>query len=697
MKNAAGWIAGLVFLLGLSALALRYYVPPLPGDWTLQVEFPAAPEHANEPLFVTDSPGIGDFLFVRYVDAGHVAFGYDRWGRGGPVSAPQRAARSRPHTLRIESPSLANVRGSSRRGPERLRVTFNGTVVIDTEAEFRLRRSTLASVGLNQIGGSTCAAEFSGKLTRADGRPVHGRVRDFATTGDRLAGWFTAGCWQFVSILLLSAGVGWAVARVTQLGRAEIRLRLQRYRSGPHRWFITAAAPCGLAFAWLLTWGTGQFAYTEDFGNFYDYQAASLLQGRLNVPFPAVSGEAFIVAGKSYGYFGVTPALLRLPFVIFDLHWGQLIRGYMLAYYLACLVAAYGLLRHATRLARGPDARPSAVATVLFTLSVGLGSTLFFLGARAYIYHEAILCGAMFALWCAWFALRWLDRPGSWAWIGALLCGWSAVHARPSSGLFALTLVGFTALAVLWRTRTIRVPVAVGALAVAGVLSFNGLSYLKFGTFDGSPFQYSIQYDAARRARFGDRNFHLVNWRFNTDVYVLRANFELQKNFPWIVTHRQPRESRPEARIDLIEYTLGFPYAMPALFALALLGGAFAAWRVAALRLPVAVVWAGCGPMAGALFCAVVTSHRYTADFCPFFVAAGACGLAAIEAERAAVRRAHRALLALLVAASIFGTGAMTLWFQAEGVWGIPEEVRQNHRNLGRRIDAFFGVPPAPP
>ena len=106
------------------------------------------------------------------------------------------------------------------------------------------------------------------------------------------------------------------------------------------------------------------------------------------------------------------------------------------------LVAAYVLLCHLTRVTCGPPAWPSRWAVALFAFAVGMGSTLFFLGARAYIYHEAILCGAAFALWSAYFSLRWLDAPArrGW-WPGALVCGVAAVHARPPAGLFALAVL----------------------------------------------------------------------------------------------------------------------------------------------------------------------------------------------------------------------------------------------------------------
>jgi hypothetical protein len=50
---------------------------------------------------------------------------------------------------------------------------------------------------------------------------------------------------------------------------------------------------------------------------FYDAQAQSLLHGHIDVPAPAIDREAFVRNGKYYGYFGPTPALLRIPAMMF--------------------------------------------------------------------------------------------------------------------------------------------------------------------------------------------------------------------------------------------------------------------------------------------------------------------------------------------------------------------------------------------
>ncbi len=118
-------------------------------------------------------------------------------------------------------------------------------------------------------------------------------------------------------------------------GRARspgLRLAAVTHQATRHRWFLVAALIATFGFTWLVTLGSFRFNAREIFGNFYDHQAVSLFAGRLDVPGDAIGGEAFEAHGKLYGYFGPTPALLRLPLVASGLAFGKLSRACMVLY-----------------------------------------------------------------------------------------------------------------------------------------------------------------------------------------------------------------------------------------------------------------------------------------------------------------------------------------------------------------------------
>jgi hypothetical protein len=445
----------------------------------------------------------------------------------------------------------------------------------------------------------------------------------------------------------------------------------------------------------MLTYGTGRLFEADAFGNFYDYQAQAWLHGRWDVPEPALGGEAFVVNGKVYGYFGPTPALQRLPAIALGVGFGRLTRCCMLVDFAACLLAGYLILRHAAHL--GGQIAPPRWLVVMFTIAVGLGSTLFYLGSRAYVYHEAILCGAAFALWSVWCALRYLAAPESRWWIGAAVCGTLAVQARPPAGLYALTLLGCVALnhAI---TRRRFAPLWVGIVAGLGVLSFNAVGYLKFGVFDGCPLRYHVQYTPERLAAIGGHNFHLSNLRFNADSYLWRSNVTLNRHFPYLyLDYLNRTKEYPESKIDYRDPTLAVPYAMPALVFLALIGlvtevrsrqSAVTGNRLRALTW----VWAAAGPFMIAMLTAVAVTQRYTADFCSFLVPASALGGMSI-----ATCAWHRTMAIVGLLLALFSgviESTITLHQQRAVVWGIPPSAKAEYERWQRRIDEWWRVSP---
>ena len=470
-----------------------------------------------------------------------------------------------------------------------------------------------------------------------------------------------------------------------------------------HRWFAVCATVCAAAFASVITGGTGQFIARETFSDFYDYQAVSILNGRLDVPLEAIRNEAFIFNGKYFGYFGPTPAMFRIPFVLMGACFGELSRFFMVVYFSAALVAAYLLLLHAVRLVRGDGIRPMAMSVALFVMSAGLGSTLFFLSSRAYIYHEAILCGAAFALWGVWCALRHLETPSGRWWIGSIACGLLSLHARPPTGLFSLATMVVVALTLAWRelrqARVSALPlgwkapwrhVLLAVFAVLAVLSFNALSYLKFETIDGCPLRFNVQYDDMRLAKIEGRQFHLTNLIPNTRAYLLRAGFTVKNYFPYLITTAPIAPPLP-AKIDLFEPMVGVPFAMPALTILATAGSVAAAAKARRARPAIVAIWVGAAPPIVAILAAVNLSHRYTADFCPFLIGAGGFGIAAFKPTPSSRWRFVAGAFAAVVALNILIVLALTLHYQGIGVWGVSPQIRRNYAAVREKWDAFLG------
>ncbi len=711
VQRGFGFFVGALALIAGFFLLWRGAYPPVASPLAIGVEFPRGVAGHGEPLITTGIEGHADFLAVRYLDEENAVLFYDVWGMGGPTSAPFALRSGERRRLTVEMPTLAHIARYRSHEQRPLRVTLDGAVLLEAPVYFHLRAPAQISFAINPAKGDLVRESFRGRLLAPDGRALSGGPEQLFGFGARLGWLLTTRPLPLLLTLAAAFAIGLTAAR---LPSAVVRV----FRSvvGPHdptifppcperpahRWFLATAAACLLVFSAVLTGGTFRFVTPDAFGEQYDWQARSLLQGRLDLPREARTDESFVFQERTYIYFGPTPALLRLPFALLDVGFGQLTRVFMLVYFAAWLAAAYASLIAIARLARGPTAWPSRRATGLVTVAAGLGSTMLFLASRAYVYHEAILCGAAFALWGGWCVLRWLAAPARAWWLGALVCGTLAVHARPPAGLFALGVLGCAALALAWRgldqrpadvTRwqLLRRPFAIAALTIAAVLSFNALSYLKFESFEGAPLRYHVQYDAARLATIGGKNFHLENFRHNFDAYVWRPDFVFRPTFPYAYAAIRGEHDYPAARMDLAEPTLALPYAMSALVLLALSSAAWAFARWHESRLPLTVLIAGSAPMALALFTAVAISHRYTGDFCAPLVLAAAFGAVAFDLLPTALRRLAWTLIGLLTVASVLVTLALALHYQGEGVWGVPDEFKARYQLLRQAVDSALG------
>jgi hypothetical protein len=704
-------LLALFVFLALCTARLADFFPSLPQPLALDLQLEPGTAGRSDPLIVSGKSGQGDFLVVRFETADSVRFVYDSWGRPGLGSEPVPLPADRRLALRVALPALDRIVGGRSSDADRIRVEVGGRVVLDSPAFFFPRAAADIHLAVNPLGGTACGASLHGTLRSPHfgDRPLRGSAREFFTVADRVLGWSRDFPGEPIFYPALAALAGLLLPCLPRLRHAP-RALLDAVRA--HRWFVGSAIVATTGFAWIVTMGSFSFNHGDVFGNFYDHQAASLLEGRLDVPEIAIGSEAFEARGKLYGYFGPTPALLRLPFVAAGVAFGQLTRASLLLHFAAALLAAY-LILLATTHTISKGARPSPFSTTILILSTGLGSTLFFLGSRAYVFHEAILCGIAFALWSVWFSLRHLyaalaapaGAPLPRLWLGALACALLSLHARPPTGLFALTLLGCVGLAIAWRRRhlaraaALRHAALVGTCAAVALFSLHGLAWLKFGIFDPAPLRISRPYlGNDRLAAIDGKSFHLVNLPFNFHSYVSRPNLELKPNFPWIYHGRAlTADDFPRAKVDLPDHTVALTYASSSLFLPATLGSLAAVLFFPALLAPLGCLWLAALPMSLALFAAIATAQRYTGDFCPFLIAAAAVALATLDVRTLTRTRWLRFTLIALTAASLAITGALTLHYQRAVVWGVPDTLRADYQQLRQRVDAFFGVPPLSP
>jgi hypothetical protein len=131
------------------------------GRIELTVDLPTGVPGTQEPLVVTGRGGAGDFIYIRYLDAGHLAFGFDHWNARGILGDPVQVDFSLPHTISVSMASLYPRPEEAGHGVE---VRLDGTTVLEGESPCYPSSPGQLTIAANRIGGSTCGPYFSGNV-----------------------------------------------------------------------------------------------------------------------------------------------------------------------------------------------------------------------------------------------------------------------------------------------------------------------------------------------------------------------------------------------------------------------------------------------------------------------------------------------------------------------------------------------------
>jgi hypothetical protein len=449
---------------------------------------------------------------------------------------------------------------------------------------------------------------------------------------------------------------------------------------------------------------------------FFAAQADSMLHGRLDVRPIDIHGECFERDSLCYGYFGITPSLLRIPvFGILRYLHSALTPLYLAFAVILAFWAALQMIQRSLRESAdsaGPQA-PALAYFIVCALALGPGGTLMFV-TRPAVFEEA-------SAWSVAFVLLTLNHV--WAWhsgerrglVAAVLFAIAAANARPTAAT-ACGVLGLVVIA-LWHFRDAhavaggrdtpmgrgpdqvvksgesrrRVLVAALCLSLLPGLTAGGVFWLKLGTPMPSPllneqFRLAPHWKAIRE-RNGDKTSGLVFAPTELVAYFRPDALTLRSEWPFF-DFRFPEEPilwvppLPEGgayveRVTSLTTTMPLPWIVNVLVA-AWLG--LAGWRLAAAgrrgapssRAPTLTreQWmfgAGLLASAAAMAVLIVTTVGITNRYLNDFFATSAVGVALghrvilpVLACRPIVSAAVGLLTLLLVGWSVVVTLALT-------------------------------------
>lgn len=455
---------------------------------------------------------------------------------------------------------------------------------------------------------------------------------------------------------------------------------------------------------WLLA-TSGQPWHVFDKGpftsNFYDAQAHALLGGHVDVPSDVALIEGFDVDGRTQLYFGIGPAVLRMPIALTG-HWsdGRLtIASMLLAVGVLGLFSARLFCRARTAVGHDRE-RPWLVG--VFAAAVALGTPVLFLASRAVVYHEAELWGAAAAVAGLDLALAWWREPVPRRLVPLAIVGAFALSCRPTSGSAPLLALGLFTLLLLLR-RDWRPVVQAVVAGLLGVSTYVIVNLARFGQVASVPFalQRYSQVDAARKAALAANGGDLFGLNFAPTTlwhYLSPASISMEPTrlFPFVGWSGRATVFGG-VTFDTIDRSSSLPLAAPLLCVLGVVGLWWIVrhdrgngWRVVAAAAVLSTA---------ATFTIGFIAQRYLVDLVPAVVVAAAPGtwVAATWLGRRStgVRRALVALAVVVLVAGMVGQAALAV--RGRYLYVVADDAdRLDLIDLQYRIDnrLFGGTPP---
>lgn len=482
------------------------------------------------------------------------------------------------------------------------------------------------------------------------------------------------------------------------------------------RAWALATVPVVVAYTWVLTAGTWNLFQRQYFDDFFDVQARSMLDGRLDVPPEVVGFEGFLIGGKTFIYFGPVPALMRMPLMLVtDRFDGRLTTVSMLLAMVVLSAAGFRLTCAIRPFVRGADpvGRREPLATAGLSLAL-LGGPPFFLASGAVVYNEALVWGLALTLLSFDAVLRWAQRPTGWRLVGTISLVTAAVMTRQSLGLAALAALGLMCLWFVvqaaragegrWRRRVDWQSVFVlGTVLAIPVVFVVALNFAKFETLFAPPSEAHVEsmVYSPRQKMLEANDGSLFGLQFAPTTfkqYMRPDGIDVRRDFPYIDFPRLGPSVVGDTRFDELDWSSSIPASAPALTVLAIVAVVWAVRHRKERRGPPGVALLAIGALFGAagVISLGYIANRYLNDLLPAVLIPAIVGFHAVCRTAVGWTRLRRGLVigavGLLV---VFGTLVnlvLGLSYQREKGPVIPEGWRAEW--VGWRLDMPGAYPP---
>jgi hypothetical protein len=695
----------IVFILFTIASIVR---SPVDIDYPLHLVI--TPDQGNgervEPILTYGHPGEADFVFIKY-EGTKAKIGYAAWGTEPIYSKEFAWYIGSKLDVTLDLPSIIPFRSLNKIdavyliklndnsidyqpavAKGHIVIKLEDKIILNEQAYWHLMRKEEVEFGCNSIGGIFCTSKLLGKVA-INGQIIN-RLSDIRHNLRTHYNFWCKNLFpKLLVILIISIIFGLLIDIYIKLELYKFSTYYKIYKK--HSTLFISTSISVVLFTWLVTHGNWNILQGENFGDFYDYQALSFLQGRLDVPLGCLNGEAFFYNGHVYGYMGPTPSFIRMPLVLLDIQFGKFSRISLLISFIIILLVSYLILIRLSSIFSSKFTIIPKWCVWIFILSIGIGSPLYFLGSRAYIYHEAIIWGIAFSLLSVYYVLLSVSNNMLKNITLAIIFAWISHFARPSIGLWSFSLIAFV---VLFRFTNIKfnksklinisvnriITIMIIYLSIAAAFSsLNLYSYIKFKDFTVLPLKYHVQYTPDRLSRFGSKLFNINNMRYNFTTYFINNKLYIKNKFPFIY-YKQPniRDDLMGAKMDVVEFTAPLYNSMFTIFILSIVGifsllinnkYIFLIYSIILSIFPILII----------IVSATSVSNRYSADFLPVMILLSGLGIVLISKFNIYYIKYLFILTTILVLISSIDTAAT---FQRVYIWGVSQKEKYEYYKI---------------
>lgn len=390
--------------------------------------------------------------------------------------------------------------------------------------------------------------------------------------------------------------------------------------------------------------GTGVLRTQFDnraYSQFFDLQAEALLRGDLALPENSIGIEAFVVDGREQMYFGLFPALARLPVsAVTDAWFGELTVVSSFLAWLVFVVSAWALTDRVV----DTVGRISVPVVVIWKVGVALGTPMLMLAGPAWVFSEAIMWGVAATVLFQWRLYCELEEPSVRNELGLGAALVLTALNRPTLAVGCLLATGVL---VVLRVRRDRPSAArLGGWATVSGLVLVVPNLIRFDRPLGPPMELQVlsQIDEQRMQMLAYAGGDFVDVRYSPSTllaYLRPDGVSLGFRFPFVDAPSDTPRVFFDAVFDITYRTPSIVATSTLLVVTAAVGAVVAvgSFRNDATTRRLVLAAAAGVPAAMTLFVWGFIAPRYLADFVALLVPLGVLGTARLSAWGATAER----------------------------------------------------------